>query len=96
MNARAREIALSVIRNPYAWPGGYERLVVTTDGALLCSKCVRKEATRIMSDCRDNYNTGWLPEGTCYEAVNAECAKEVNPELTSFCDHCGREFGELV
>lgn len=96
MNTKARELALSIIRHPYAWPGGYERLLVTNDGALLCSQCVRKEARRIMSDCRDNYDTGWLPAGTCYEEVSADSAREVNPDLVCYCDHCSREFGELA
>lgn len=96
MNTEARALALSVIQHPYAWPGGYERLLVTADGALLCSQCARAEARRIMSDCRDGYNTGWLPKATCYEAVSAECAREVDPGLVSYCDHCAREFGELA
>lgn len=96
MNTKARNIAIDIIRNPYAWPGGYERLLVTNDGALLCSECVRKEAVRIMSDCRDNCDTGWLPAGSAYEAVSAECARECSEELVCHCDHCNREFGELA
>lgn len=95
MDKQARALLMDVIRNPYCWPGGYEKLLVTGDGALLCSKCARKEARRIMGDIRDGYNTGWLPEAVTYEAVSAECARECDPDLVSYCDHCGREFGEL-
>lgn len=91
----ARNLLIGVIKNPFAWPGGYERLIVTSDGALLCQECVQKEARRIMGDIRDGYNTGWMPEGTCYEAVSAECAREVSEDLVCRCDHCSREFGEL-
>lgn len=87
-----RNILTSIVRHPYAWPGGYERLIVTEDGDLLCSQCSRKEARRIMSDVRDGYNTGWLPKGDCYEAVSADCCSD---DYKSRCDHCGREFGEL-
>ena len=96
MNTSARNMLADIVRNPYAWPGGYERLAVTEDGALLCSKCCRKEARRIMGDIRDGYNTGWLISGLCYEAVDVESARECDAELVTQCDHCGREFGELA
>lgn len=96
MNTNARDQLVSVVKHPYAWPGGYERLIVTKDGALLCSQCVRKEARRIMGDIHDGYDTGWTPAGTCYEAVSAEHTREVDADLVSQCAHCYREFGELV
>jgi hypothetical protein len=92
-NTKGRELLVSILKQPFAWPGGYERLLVTTDGALLCSQCCKKEATRIMSDCRDGYCTGWLPAGATYEAVSADCCTD---DLQSYCDHCNRVFGELV
>jgi len=95
MNAQARNLLVSIVKHPYAWPGGYERLLVTQDGALLCSKCCRKEASQIMWDVRNNHNTGWLPVASTYEAVSADCAREVSEDLVSYCDHCSREFGEL-
>jgi hypothetical protein len=84
----------SILKEPYAWPGGYERLLVTADGVLLCSKCVKSESHRILVDIQDGYNTGWLPVGATYEAVSAECAREAGA-YTHRCDHCNREFGEL-
>jgi hypothetical protein len=96
MNTEARNLLVGIVKNPYAWPGGYERLLVTKDGGLLCSQCCRTEARRIMGDIRDGYDTGWLPEAATYEAVSAECARECDPDLVSYCDHCGREFGELA
>lgn len=91
----ARNLLVSIIKQPYAWPGGYERLIVTEDGGLLCSECCRKEAKRIMSDVQDGYNTGWFPAGSTYEAVSADYAREVNEDLVCHCAHCNREFGEL-
>ncbi len=96
MNFKSRSILIDIIKQPYVWPGGYERLVITADGALLCSQCIRKEAKRIMSDIRDNCDTGWLPKGTCYEAVSADYSREINKDLISYCAHCNREFGELA
>lgn len=94
MNIKAREMLVSVLKHPYAWPGGYERLIVTADGGLLCCKCVKKEASRIMSAIRDGYpdDKQWLPAGTTYEAISPDCCDE---EHKLNCDHCGKEIGEL-
>lgn len=88
-----RNFLASVCREPYAWPGGYERLLLLADGALLCAKCAKQEGARIMSDIRDGYNTGWLPAGMCIEAVSPECTPE---GYGSYCDHCGKEIGETA
>ena len=93
-NTAARDLLVDIIRNPYAWPGGYERLLILADGALLCSACARKEASRIMGDIRDGYNTGWLPVSQCYEAVSPEYTKKVSEDLLSYCGHCNKEIGE--
>lgn len=94
---QARDLLVSVVRQPYAWPGGYERLIATEDGGLLCSECCRKEARRIMSDIRDGYDTGWYPAGSTYEAVSAKHCRKFpdGDDLISSCSHCYREFGEF-
>ena len=50
------------IRHPYAWPGGYQLLLVMSDGEYMCLKCARKEWRNIL----DSYVThqrrdGWYP-----------------------------------
>lgn len=94
LQSKGIELLNSILKEPYAWPGGYERLLITEDGALLCSKCVKSESHRILVDIQDGYNTGWLPVGATYEAVSAEFAREAGAD-THRCDHCNREFGEL-
>ena len=89
---QARNVLCHALKNPYAWPGGYEVLIVCNDGGLLCAECVKKEARRIMSDIRDGYDTGWYPAGTVIEAVSPDCTGE---ELMNTCDHCGKMVGEL-
>ncbi len=85
----------SSLRNgPYAWPGGYPILYVTSDGALLCSDCARKNFRNIADDIRSNGSTGWRVEASCIEAVSAECAREAGVD-TCYCDQCNEEFGEL-
>lgn len=75
-------LALDVARNPYAWPGGYERALVTDDGGILCSECVRKNIGRIRGASPDD---GWY-------TVTQVHTGEVD-ELV--CDHCNRDlFGD--
>jgi hypothetical protein len=71
----------AAIRNPYAWPGGYELFFVTSDGALLCHDCVKKEYRSISSAIRDNRSDGWKVE-----------AITLDNELESeeYCAHCNR------
>lgn len=90
-----RDLLISIIKHPFCFPGGYDRAMILTDGALLCACCVKKEAKRIMSDIRDGYSTGWMPAATCYEGGSLEWCQENNQELISQCDQCGKEFGEL-
>ena len=93
MNIKARNILVDLLRRPYAWPGGYERIMVLHDGACLCSTCYRKEARRIMGDVRDAYDTGWLPAGSMIEAVSPDCTPD---DCRSSCGHCGRAIGECA
>lgn len=98
-----REIATvadlkATMRVKYAWPGGYEIVYVTNDGALLCDKCVRKNFRSIIDDIKQpvGSGSGWRVVASTYEAVSADCAREVSEDLLSYCDQCGKEFGELA
>jgi hypothetical protein len=64
---------------PYAWPGGYEIVMVTSDGRLLCSSCVRKEMRNIIFSIVDKVDDGWRVVG----AETLECY-----ETYTQCDHC--------
>jgi hypothetical protein len=44
---KAIKIALDIIREPYAWPGGYEKIAITDDGGALCHECVKSELREI-------------------------------------------------
>ena len=44
---KAIMISLGIIREPYAWPGGYERIAITDDGAIICHDCVKSELRHI-------------------------------------------------
>ena len=67
---------------PYAWPGGYPRYFITSDGAALSFKSALHNSHLIIDSIRENSNDGW-------QVV----ACEVNWEDSLlFCD----DTGELI
>jgi hypothetical protein len=76
----------AAIRNPYAWPGGYEIFFLTSDGALLCHDCVCKEYRNISDSIRHNRQDGWNVVGITLDnemeemEYCAHCNKVINPE----------------
>lgn len=84
------------IRQPYAWPGGYEIVAIADDGAVLCMDCCRKNWKEICWSMRNRVNDGWRVVALTIEAVDAEsCRDDGNEELISYCEQCNREFGEF-
>ena len=75
---KAIMIALDIIREPYAWPGGYERIAITDDGGVLCHKCVKSELRQI---ARSYKGDGW-------HVVETDIT-EYYDEEPLYCDHCG-------
>ena len=68
------------IRQPFAWPGGYPRYFVTSDGAALSFDSARENRRLILESLRDNCNDGWQI-AAC--DINWE-----DPDL--YCDHSGK------
>lgn len=66
----------------YTFPGGYEVLYLTSDGACLCSNCVRAELSNVIDSIRSNCGDGWRVVAVY---TTAECDE---PET---CAHCNRE-----
>lgn len=72
----------NLIREPYAWPGGYPKYAIMSDGAALCKSCAKDNAKLIIRDTRDNSNSGW-----CFAGV------DINWEDTDlYCDHCSNKI----
>lgn len=68
------------MRQPYAWPGGYPRYFITSDGAALSYAAAREERRNILESIRDNSRDGWRI-----------VACEINWEDESLvCDHTGK------
>lgn len=74
-----------VARHPYAWPGGYDLVLIMTDGGVLCADCVRANYRQILESVRDysnvNYGDGWTPAG--YMLAD-------DPGAELICDHCSK------
>ena len=78
--SQALNAAKEVARNPYAWPGGYPKYLILTDGGSLCPACVKSEFFQIAYSDRHDMQDGWGPEAA---DINWE-----NESLT--CDHCNK------
>lgn len=74
--SQSLRLADDLTANPFAWPGGYPRFGVTSDGAALCPQCCSIE--------RNSLATTTGSDGWCL------VASDINWEDASlFCDHCG-------
>lgn len=73
----------SIIREPYAWPGGYAKLLVMHDGEFLCADCTKENYRLILraTKDRDRYS-GW-------QAIGTDIYWEGSP---TYCAHCNKEL----
>lgn len=65
----------------YAWPGGYERFAVMTDGGILCIPCCNNPENPIHFG--DDMEDGWRV--AAFDSM-------ANSDETHNCDHCSREI----
>lgn len=82
---KATEILKDIVRHPFAFPGGYEKAAVTSDGGVLCHKCLRSEFRTILHSTKYQYNDGW-------EVTGVLLVDEMDTSLT--CDHCARYLND--
>jgi hypothetical protein len=62
----------------FAWPGGYQMFLLTSDGGALCFTCAERELRQITRAIRGRLSDGWRVTGC-----------DVNWEDASLtCDHC--------
>lgn len=73
-----------VRRDVYAWPGGYEMALMTTDGELLCHMCVEENFDSISWAHRHAADDGWRPHGYV----------EIEGPGDAHCAHCSKLFWE--
>jgi hypothetical protein len=92
MTYTTRQLKVELRDGQYAWPGGYERTYVTSDGEVLCHTCVlanlreiftaMHEANRNLHEC-----SGWRIEG-------CQSTEYYEPTETTTCAHCYRVIVE--
>jgi len=71
----------------YAWPGGYQLAFITSDGALLCFDCVRKELRNVLDSIRTECDDGW-------RVVACDIRYDGELECGDYCDHCSKQLAE--
>lgn len=69
------------IREPFAFPGGYPKVLIMADSECLCPKCAKSEYRQISNATRHNLRDGW-------QAAGVDLHMEGLP-IT--CAHCGIE-----
>lgn len=72
---KSLRLADQLVKQPYAWPGGYPCYAITDDAAVLCHHCCQRERLWI--------GTTSGSDGWCIKHL------EINWENQSLhCDHC--------
>ena len=77
-----------VAREPYAFPGGYARALITDDGGILCHQCVRENYRRILESTRDGCRDGWQSAALGLAEYDEGEYSDDESDRT-LCDHCG-------
>lgn len=77
-----QELKQALRDGPYAWPGGYPKYFVTSDGEALSFAAVRAEFRQVMNAVRHRLNDGW-------RVISVDINWE-NPEL--YCAHTGERI----
>ena len=77
------------IRQPYAWPGGYEIVFITEDGGILCHECARNNWREICDSVTHDNNDGWKVVDIAVENNTIVLDDEESPV---YCDHCNKNW----
>lgn len=70
------------IREKYAWPGGYELIGILSDGASICTHCMKINFRNIAWSTKHHSSDGW--QYMCTD-VNWE-----NPDM--YCCNCNKHL----
>lgn len=84
--ANAADRPAIIARDLFAWPGGYELVGLTTDGAIMCADCIRANYRLVYAATISNDRSGW---GICgVGAVGCNIEATEGDDLT--CCNCNR------
>ena len=78
-----------IIRNPFAWPGGYEKALLMNDGGVVCHVCAKNEYWNILHSTRGEYNDGWDVRAVFLIELQSQSGDQ---GYDAQCDHCSREL----
>jgi hypothetical protein len=78
------------IRQPYAWPGGYEIIFIASDGETLCHNCARENFKEIIWSMKNRVNDGWRVVGIGILGNTIESTEE----SPLYCAHCYKTWEE--
>ena len=81
----------NAIRQKFAWPGGYEIVLIASDGEYICVDCAKQNFKEIVWSIKNHVNDGWQIVAQTLEAVSPDCT---NDEVISYCAHCYKPIGE--
>jgi len=64
------------IREPYAWPGNYPKVLLMDDGKCLCNQCAHDNFRLVIGDTKALINSGWQAVAVFihYEGAPIQCA----------------------
>ena len=76
------------LEEPYAWPGGYPRYFITSDGAALSFDAARENRRLIEESISEACNDGWQVIGCEINWEDSEliCAHTYKPIESAYCD----------
>ena len=72
----------------YAWPGGYPRFFITSDGEALDFETAKSCRRHILESIRDNANDGWriVRCAINYDDCHLYCANSDRKIPSAYCD----------
>jgi hypothetical protein len=72
----------------YAWPGGYQMFLITSDGQALCYGCGWRECRNVMDSIASKSNDGWrcVAVGINYEDSDMLCCHCSEPIPAAYGD----------
>lgn len=72
-----------IVRQPFAFPGGYEKVAIADDDGIICSICCKTEFRNILHSTKFGYYDGW-------HVMDVFLSENVGEPL--YCSHCGRDI----
>jgi hypothetical protein len=72
------------ILQPYAWPGGYPKAAICTDGAILCTSCLKTDFRHVAHDTVKGWNSGWRVAAIEIFWEGGNCCDQCNANVDAY------------